>query len=31
MKHQHIEMLMALLKKPYGKPVVVIVLLLIVF
>jgi len=29
-KHQHIEMLMALWKKPYGKPVV-IVLLLIVF
>ena len=31
MKHQHIEMLMALWKKPYGKPIVVIVLLLILF
>jgi len=31
MKQQHIEMLMALWKKPYGKPIVVIVLLLIVF
>ncbi len=31
MKHQHLQMLIALWKKPYGKPIVVVVLLLIVF
>ncbi len=31
MKHQHIQLLIALWKKPYGKPIVVIVLLFIVF
>ena len=31
MKHQHIEMLISLWKKPYGKPIVVFVLLLIFF
>ncbi len=31
MKHEHIQMLMALWKKPYGKPIVVVVLLFVVF